>query len=406
MKKIFTLSFTCLFTVAAFSQTASTTVVISQVYGGGGATGGSPSYQYDFVELHNVSNISQDISGWSIQYASSTGNYASSPANLFVFPAGTIIPAGRFLLIQAGQAGTVGGAFPVTPDFTTPGTGFSMSAGAGRVALSNQSAALACGSTAIPAPCGPTDYAKIVDAVAYGNTVGTSEGRPANDSSALNNTQGVARKIFGCQDTQNNNNDFDVVTNPIPRNSATAALICSNFVVPLSLTEFRASLNEQSVQLSWASLNEQNVQGFVVERSNNGSSFSSIGNVAAANTTKSAYSFVDNNPLSGAGFYRLRMVDFDGTVKYSAVVVINNRRSISAQVFPNPTRGALSVNHPKATVGANIQIISAEGRQVKTFKVAAGTLQTNLSVSDLTNGNYLLIFDNDGAKSITKFVKN
>ena len=56
--------------------------------------------------------------------------------------------------------------------------------------------------------------------------------------------------------------------------------------------------------------------------------------------------------------------------------------------------------------GARINIMSAEGKQVMTFAVASGTLQTNLNLSELSNGNYMLVFDNDGSKSVTKFVKN
>jgi hypothetical protein len=180
--------------------------------------------------------------------------------------------------------------------------------------------------------------------------------------------------------------------------------MCSS--LPLNLTGFNASLTERNVHLTWSSLNEQNVKGFEVERSSNGNDFSSIGRVTATNRSRASYNFSDNAPLPGAAFYRLKMMDNDGTVKYSGVVVVNNRRSLNAQLFPNPTTGKLNVTHPKASNGAVINIMSAEGKQVKTINVAAGTIQTNLNVSELSNGNYILVFENDGAKSITKFVKN
>jgi hypothetical protein len=317
-----------------------------------------------------------------------------------------VIPAGRFLLIQAGTPVALGSALPVTPDFTST---LNISGTAGKVALSNQSTALGCGSTATvpPTPCGPTDFTKIVDAVAFGAS-NNAEGRPANDSANLNSAQGIVRKIFGCQDTQNNNTDFDVLSGNqlIPRNSSTAALLCANFIAPLNLTSFNASLTERKVQLAWTSLNEQNVNSFEVQRSKDGSHFTPVGRVNATNRNEAAYSYADNAPLAGLSYYRLKMIDNDGSVKYSSVVTIDNRKTVSANVFPNPTTGNLGVTHPKAMTGARISIMSAEGRQVKTFNVATGTVQTNLNVSDLTNGNYVLVFDNDGSKSITKFVKN
>src|SRR5688500_10184507 len=85
---------------AAFG--ASPNVVISQVYGGGGATTGSPAYQNDYVELFNYSSAPVSIGGWSLQYGSSTGQFASTGVNLYVFPAGTSIGAGKYLLIKLG----------------------------------------------------------------------------------------------------------------------------------------------------------------------------------------------------------------------------------------------------------------------------------------------------------------
>src|SRR5205085_7621496 len=53
------------------SAAGSTSIVISQAYGGGGATTGSPAYINDYVELFNTSNSTVNISGWSLQYGSS-----------------------------------------------------------------------------------------------------------------------------------------------------------------------------------------------------------------------------------------------------------------------------------------------------------------------------------------------
>jgi len=88
MKKFFTfLLLMCSF--AGYSQ--STTVVISQVFGSGG-NAGAP-YNADFVELHNVSSVSQSLTGMSIQYASASNTGAWSGVS--TLPAVTI-PAGGF----------------------------------------------------------------------------------------------------------------------------------------------------------------------------------------------------------------------------------------------------------------------------------------------------------------------
>src|SRR5690606_18101191 len=140
MKKIFTL---LLMLCSLMGMSQSTTVVISQVYGGGGGSAGT--YLHDYVELHNISGTTQSLTGFSLQYGSATGNFASSPTNLYAFPAGTSMPAGSFLLIQLSAAGSGGVALPVTPDLVT--TNLSMSGTNGKVALVAQATALSCGAT-------------------------------------------------------------------------------------------------------------------------------------------------------------------------------------------------------------------------------------------------------------------
>ncbi len=212
MKKIFTLLL-LLSSLVGFSQ--STTIVISQVYGAGGNTGAT--FKADYVELHNVSAVSQSTSGLSIQYGSAT---VSGPwSGLYALPAATI-PAGGYYLIQMSTAGTIGADLP-TPDATVPSPGISMAAGSGRVALVN-------GTTALSACPAASAY---IDFVGYGTSScfeGTTGAAPT-----ISTILAAFRKNNGCLETNNNATDFEALT-PAPRNSATAANICG--VTPASLT--------------------------------------------------------------------------------------------------------------------------------------------------------------------------
>ncbi|MBS1760145.1 MAG: lamin tail domain-containing protein [Bacteroidetes bacterium] len=222
MKKIFTLLF-LLASFSGFSQ--STTIVLSQVYGGGG--GASGTYKYDYVELHNVSNTTQSLDGMSLQYGSATGNFGNSSSQIFAIPNGTTIAAGKYLLIQLGNAGTGGADFPVPADLTSGN--LLMGAASGKVALVSQTTGMGCGATATP--CTLTNP-PFIDVVSYGASNNGEGGTTVNNGTALTSTQGCVRKNNGCTDTDNNNNDFDVVTAPVPRNSASPAFSCSGGATP------------------------------------------------------------------------------------------------------------------------------------------------------------------------------
>ncbi len=167
-------------------------VVISQVYGAGGNTGAS--YQNDFIELYNSGDAAQDLSGWSVQYASATGSSWS------VTQLSGSIEKGHYLLIKEG-GGSNGVALPAA-DVTGS---ISMAAGAGKVALVN-------GITALTGTC-PT----AGDFVGYGSTANCFEGSGATP--APNATMSVFRANGGCTDTNNNAADFATAA-VAPRNSS------------------------------------------------------------------------------------------------------------------------------------------------------------------------------------------
>jgi len=240
MKKFFpglavlTLSVLSLFTTQTATlqsvtepDVVSTTMVLSQVNGGGGGSTGT--YTYDYVELKNISNSTQSLGGLSLYYGSATGNFASSNGSAFALPNVNVAP-GKYFLIQVGGAGTGGAPLPVTPDAVT--TNINMSAGSGKIALLPTAFPMNnCGSAATP--CTAAQLAQFVDWVAYGaagnGSAGNGEGGTSvNNGSPLVSSQGAVRSPMtgGCTDTDNNNADFDAVTAPVPRNSSSPGPVC------------------------------------------------------------------------------------------------------------------------------------------------------------------------------------
>jgi trimeric autotransporter adhesin len=126
----------------------------------------------------------------------------------------------------------------------------------------------------------------------------------------------------------------------------------NNFTLPLDLLSFTGQLqNDNSVLLNWKTENEVNTSHFSVERSTDGTRFNGIGNVTAngRNNTGGSfnYSLTDNDAINQPSqklYYRLKMVDIDGTFKYSNVVavsmpLITGKLTIS----PNPVISEMKV---------------------------------------------------------------
>jgi hypothetical protein len=203
------------------AEAASATVVISQVYGGGGNVGAT--YTHDFIELFNRGTSIVNLTGWSVQYASATGtgNFGANSGQLTEL-SGLIAP-GQYVLIQEASTAAVGSPLP-TPDITDA-TPINMSGTAGKVALVNTTASLGCngGST----PCPPSALAQIVDLIGYGGA-NFYESAPAP---TLSNTTAAIRKDSGCTETDNNGADF-LAGAPTPRNRLSLVHFCTGESAP------------------------------------------------------------------------------------------------------------------------------------------------------------------------------
>lgn len=240
MKKLYTL---LLLIFVAFS--AKSQIVISQVYGGGGNSGAP--YTHDFVELFNRGTVSVDISAWSVQYASTAGTTWSVTA----IPAATTIAPGKYYLIKL-AGGATGVALP-TPDLDITASPANLSGTNGKVALVNNTTALS-GAT--------LTAGTYVDLVGYG-TASAYEGSAA--VATLSNTTSGIRLNGGCTDNNSNNTDFSTGA-PSPRNSSTAANVCSTnpslaISSPANGAIFSPTTTNVNVALSVSNFNVANGTG-------------------------------------------------------------------------------------------------------------------------------------------------
>ena len=186
----------------------SSTVVISQVYGGAGCgTAGCSTYKNDYIELFNRGTTPVSLNGWSVQYASATGT-AWQVTNL----ANVSLQPGQYYLVAEGAGANGVNALP-TPD--TTGT-IAMSATAAKVALVNTTTAL---SGQIATGTGAT----IVDFVGYGATANGFEG--TGPAPAPSTTTADLRAGGGCTETDQNNTDFASAA-PNPRNTSSPSNPC------------------------------------------------------------------------------------------------------------------------------------------------------------------------------------
>ena len=185
--------------VLTVNSGAATSVVISQIYGGGGNSGAA--YRNDYVELFNPGAASVNVSAWSVQYASASGTSWS------VISLSGLIAPNQYYLVQLGSGGSTGALLPVASATNS----LNISGSNGKLALCTNQTALT-GSN-------PVGGITIRDFVGYG-TGNAFEGTAA--APAGGNATAILRKNNGLTDTGDNAADFATGA-PNPRTSVTNA---------------------------------------------------------------------------------------------------------------------------------------------------------------------------------------
>ena len=174
-------------------------------------------------------------------------------------------------------------------------------------------------------------------------------------------------------------------TNPVPASNASS--------LPIKLINFSATRQNNQTQLTFSTATEENNDFFAIERSGNGTDFRTIGKVNGAGTTTSIqnYTFMDETPLSGINYYRLKQVDFDSLFTYSPVVNVVFDRKAGILLAPTPVQDQLRVELDEMLQeDANLQLFDFAGRLVKTGVLLAENTVFNVEVANLTPGNYVI----------------
>ncbi len=392
MKKLFTLLFV-LISLLSFSQ--STTVVISQVYGGGGGSTGT--YLNDYVELHNVSSTAQSLNGMSLQYGSATGQFGSAATNIFALP-NVSIPAGGYFLVQLSAPGSAGAPLPVTPDAAT--TNLTMSGVSGKVVLANQTTALGCGATATPCTL---PSAAIIDLVAWGTSNNAEGGVSVNNGVAITSTQGAVRKTNGCTETDNNNADFDVITAPVPRNSASTVLICGATAPSLSISSPLPAFGNICVNTT-AGPNSFTITGSNLLSTN--IVVSALPGYTYSTTAGGTYTTSLSIPQGGGSFSQQVFVQFTPTAVQSyngniavggggasSVDVAASGAGVSSSVATVTSGAASAITQTSATVAGSItatgcSAITAYGIEYSTTAGFANGTGTPVASTNLSGTNF------------------
>ncbi|HSN59991.1 MAG TPA: ice-binding family protein [Ferruginibacter sp.] len=179
--------------------------------------------------------------------------------------------------------------------------------------------------------------------------------------------------------------------------------------LPLSLLAFSAQLKNSNVALAWQTTNEVNAAHFNLQQSTNGNSFNTVAKINTQGGGNYAYTDDVSSINTSTVFYRLQIVNQDGSFTYSkTIAVLLKAHNAQLSIFPNPVKETLYMQLSSAkNEKLSILIIDMKGSvlQQQEVSVSVGNISLSFNASKLAKGNYVLLIRGDNLIQQMEFVK-
>jgi hypothetical protein len=180
-----------------------------------------------------------------------------------------------------------------------------------------------------------------------------------------------------------------------------------NAVLAAELTAFNGKSEQGKNLLEWVTASEKDNKKFVIEQSNNGLDFKSIGEVKGTGTTQltNQYTFTDENPAKNINYYRLKTISLDGIEGLSKVVAITSKGVLNTKVTPSVQGAKIEIvsDHDGA---ASIDILNLNGQIVASQMVEMANGFSEHLVSFNQSGMFIIQVKDGKSMVSTKFFRN
>ncbi len=172
---------------------------------------------------------------------------------------------------------------------------------------------------------------------------------------------------------------------------------------PVELISFNVKPREnKEVLLSWESALEENFFGYDIEHSTDGRIWKLLS--FEEGQGQGNYEYLHENAPIGRNYYRLKMVDLDGTYEYSDIrSALIQDSELAVQVFPNPFHQQIQIKGLKADEQVEIRIFDAMGQSLYHRTIQSRSADENYIISmndELPRGIYVVqVFSNGNIQS-------
>jgi hypothetical protein len=163
-------------------------------------------------------------------------------------------------------------------------------------------------------------------------------------------------------------------------------------VLPVKLLYFRGQKLPQGHLLQWNTTETEKFSHFLIEQSNDGRSFQLLAKIGKNDAGANSYEYLNNIKGDGAFYYRLKMVNLDGSSSLSNIIVLRTPSAAKGLlIFPNPVKDMVIAELPVTEFKqASLWLIDQHGKVLATREYRGGSRQIYLNTSGLPSGVYYM----------------
>lgn len=176
--------------------------------------------------------------------------------------------------------------------------------------------------------------------------------------------------------------------------------------LPVVLGNFNGTLNGSSANLTWSTKTEINFKQFELQKSSNARDWQTVGSVSAKNiSTGTTYSLTDKSVIDSKTYYRLKLVNLDGTFTYSGIIILSKGVLTKIDLMGNPVKNIINLSVTNAAAANyQFQLFTVDGRKVvaQNYSHAGGTSNVSINIPATIKGNCLLTVTNGTEKQTFK----
>jgi len=167
----------------------------------------------------------------------------------------------------------------------------------------------------------------------------------------------------------------------------------SGIPLPVRFVSFTLARKQADVMVQWSTAQESNSSHFIVERSENGTTWSAITTIQAAGESSNLinYSYTDKNANASILYYRIRQVDLDGAYIYTSVAAIRSAKT-NAEIAVTPaSKNTLLINFSQQVkTNVVIRLLSVSGQLIAQQNVSNPSGQVVFNVANTGTGVYVV----------------